>query len=119
MINNLTALRLVGNTLWIGYGQRTSGGQQSGGLGKVDLATGRFTSFMPSLSVGGNEENEMPTRYAVIQIVAGAADDIWFVTAQANPAAHLRRYQSGNNSWKVFQNDCSALAGNEKQLVAA
>jgi tetratricopeptide (TPR) repeat protein len=124
LMDNISSLCLAGNTLWIGYGQRTfqvigNGQSQAGGLGKLDVTTGSFASFTPSLSGSENGNSEKPTRRTVMAMAAGAADDIWFLTDEADPAPRLLRYQPNGNLWKVFQNGCTALAGNQKQIVLA
>jgi tetratricopeptide (TPR) repeat protein len=122
MMDKISSLHLDGNTLWIGYGHNTFytiavGQTEPGGLGKLDLPTGRFTSFTPSLSDTEKVNAEKPTRITVMAMNAGAGGDLWFITADSVPL--LYRFQPRNNLWDGSRRACTALVGNSKQLIVS
>lgn len=89
LMDFISSLCLAGDTLWIGYG-----GPSGGGLGKLDLATRRPTSFSASIA-GGQGGQGMPPRVAVNGI-ACAGEDVWCVAQFL-----LRRYQSQIGQWET------------------
>jgi hypothetical protein len=120
LMDKIASLCLVGNTLWIGYGHNTFypiavEQTEPGGLGKLDLSTGHFTSFMPSFSETEKGNFEKPTRITVMAINAGTGGDLWFITADPVPLLH--RFQPRNNLWDGSPQACTALVGNSKELI--
>jgi len=132
MMDVISSLHLMGDTLWIGYGHRTyvysgSGASSGGGLGKLDLSASRFVSHTLSLENGpeihrnpsGNvvpEIGNQPTRRPVLAIAGGAADDVWFVTEDA--PTHLRQYRPRENTWTQAMANCSCLVSDKRTLFA-
>ena len=106
MMNYITSLHLSGDTLWIGYGTISEMGLAKGGLGKLELTTGRFTSYTPSLTkdpqalrhTTGNivvESTDQPTRRQVLAVAGRKGSEAWFAT-DMHP---LRHYQAVSNTW--------------------
>ena len=91
LMDFISSMQPMGDTLWIGYGN-----QKDGGLGKLDLRTRRFTSFMPSLE--GNQGGGIsPPRVPVQAVIAGVEDDVWLVAQNA-----LLRYRSPADQWEAL-----------------
>jgi len=122
LMNNVACLKLAGPNLWIGYGHRTYafwgmgiGGE--GGLGRLNLSTGKFTSFTPSLEdrkLGLLEASDKPTRHPVIVLAQGAEDDVWMVTEENG--TRLRHYRARDNTWEAGPQTSSSLAVDSKGL---
>ena len=101
MMNYVNQVCLEGDTLWLGYGTDIGGG-----LGKLDLPSGKFTSFIRSLcgsgsSSGGNDSarpgsGSLPPRNAVGAVCVGPGDELWF-----SEGGRLRRYR-GSDAWEEF-----------------
>jgi hypothetical protein len=70
LMDYVSALQLDGNTLWIGYGN-----EAKGGLGQLDLGSGRFTSFTASL--WGKPGVARPPARRVTAIQTLASGDLW------------------------------------------
>lgn len=134
MMNAISSLYANGETLWIGYGDRTfqynaMGVGHGGGLGNMDLATRRFSFFTLSLTNGveihrhpaGNwvpERSKEPTRRPVLAIASGETDDIWFVAEEARTL--LRRFQPLRNVWSEPDDamwNCTTLVQDGGQLL--
>jgi hypothetical protein len=93
LMNYVSALRVIGDSLWIGYGN-----EHGGGLGKFDLKTRSCTSFTASLSTESLAIK--PPRSPVTEIRADRDGNIWFM-AQSTPM----RYRIAENIWEVLPND--------------
>ncbi len=92
MMDSVTALHLVNDILWIGYGH-----QAGGGLGKLDVASRRVTSFTASLS--NESAATKPPRQRVTEIRGRPAGDLWYIARST-----LSRYQPANNAWEEQPN---------------
>jgi tetratricopeptide (TPR) repeat protein len=116
LMDRIASLNLAGDTLWIGYGERTysftgTGGNGDGGLGRLDLSTHQFTSFTQSLEDtvdGVFELANKPTRHAVIVMTHGTDNDIWFITQENG--TRLRHYRAKEQIWEADRQACSSLA---------
>jgi tetratricopeptide (TPR) repeat protein len=122
LMNNIGCLHLSGNTLWIGYGHglyMLNGERMgsAGGLGRLDLATGKFSSFTPSLAQDPTSANG-PPRVSVIGIAESPTGDIWFVPDDGHYGLHRHTKQS--DKWEVvFGGSCDCLAANATTLFTA
>jgi hypothetical protein len=111
LMNHVSALRAIGDTLWIGYGNGSGGG-----LGKLDLKTRNCTSFTASLST--DSLGIKPPRSPVTEIRPDRDGNIWFM-AQSTPM----RYRIAENVWEALPNEnggwvsCYELDG--EQLIKA
>ena len=88
LMDFISCLQAAGETLWIGYNNRSGGG-----LGKLDLKTRHATSFMPSLADQGRLK---PPRSPIVSLAVGTEDDVWFVTG-----SDVRRYRSRVEEWET------------------
>jgi tetratricopeptide (TPR) repeat protein len=104
----ISSLLVVGNVLWIGYGN-----ESGGGLGRLELSTGRFRAFTAPLSSSGDVI--APPRKMVTQVLAGLEGNIWFM---AN--SQLRKYRTADDSWEVLPGPPSVgYAMDNRRLVNA
>jgi hypothetical protein len=109
MMDAVAALYLIGDTLWIGYGRKEGPDNGSavlgegGGLGKLELPSHHFVSFMPP-------------RNAIIKIVGEEKDRIWMLADGANPAPQLFQYQSKEDKW-INGDKGPAMDGDAKNVV--
>lgn len=72
MMNDLSSLQVVGDSLWIGYG-----GATGGGLGRLDIRSQKLTSFMPSLnSSSTSHAGEDPPHNSIKNIAVGTDGDL-------------------------------------------
>jgi hypothetical protein len=115
LMNDISSLCLQDKTLWIGFGR-----EGGGGLGKLDLPTGKISSFTPALSAdplssARSEDREGPPRHSVYSITMGPADDLWMVIRNRG----LSRYRPAQNSWETpFGNlNCFGIIG--KDMIGA
>jgi tetratricopeptide (TPR) repeat protein len=69
MMDSVASLHENEESLWIGYG-----GVSGGGLGRMDLRSHRFTSFMPSLVPTAEQQ---PPSQKIENIASGARGDLW------------------------------------------
>jgi tetratricopeptide (TPR) repeat protein len=106
MMNTMSCLYLVGNVLWIGYGDSLLS-PSGGGLGRLDLPSRKFTSFIPTIANGASAERlgagftprespDVPTRRPIATMAAGPNGDVWF----GSVFFALRHYQSQRNLWE-------------------
>jgi hypothetical protein len=100
LMNDISCLNLIGDVLWIGYGDGEYG-QSGGGIGRLDISSGKFTSFIPTIANGtsdnvANEPTDKPTRRAVQAMAAGPEGDVWFITNHQP----LRHYRTTGNVWE-------------------
>lgn len=87
MMDGIASLEIAGDSLWIGYG-----GAAGGGLGRMDLLSGKLSSFMPSInSAAVISTGEPPPREAIGRIVAGADGDLWVFVASGIRQFHVKR----------------------------
>jgi len=99
LMDDVSALRVLGDTLWIGYGK-----EFGGGLGKLDLKTRTCTSFGASMYT--DSAVTMPPRSPVTEIRPGPDGDIWFI---ANLT--LARYRVAKNLWEALPNKEGVAVG--------
>jgi len=97
LMNCISALHLAGDTLWIGYGDRSRGA-----LGKLELSSGRFTSFPPSLA-NKSPLNQPPGRQ-ISEIHAQPSGDVWCIAhsvlLKCRPSENIwERQESEVNRW--------------------
>ena len=124
MMNGIASLSMVAGTLWIGYGYMTIvegveyGQSTAGGLGKLDLATGKFSSFTPSMADASprTRDSAGPPHDDIRAITARSAGEVWFLTE----AEQLHRYESDGNKWASIPEvgDGVCLAADGGQLFA-
>jgi hypothetical protein len=118
LLNQITCLYLQNQVLWIGFG---SG--KAGGLGQLDLQTGRVSSFTPHLpmstqSARAEDSPDGPPRHAVTEIVSRSPDEIWMLLAEGA----ARRYQSSSGTWKPLnsprETSVCFFRGDRERLIA-
>jgi hypothetical protein len=88
LLNSISGLCRIGDTLWIGYGNGTRGG-----LGKMDLKTRKCSAF--PMSLRNDSISEGPPQSPVTEIRPGKDNDLWFVAGST-----LRRYRIDQNVWE-------------------
>lgn len=88
LLNSISGLYRIGDTLWIGYGSGTRGG-----LGKMDLKTRKCSAF--PMSLRNDSISEAPPQSPVTQIRPGKDNDLWFVAGST-----LRHYRSDQDLWE-------------------
>ena len=123
LMNDITALSLSGNSLWIGYGHEfevyADGNVEpgNGGLGCLDLSSHKFTSFTPSIVEGViRESSDQPTRLGIRALAVSPAGQAWFATVYSP----LRRYRVTERDWRGFSEvqRCSSLVTDHEHLFA-
>ncbi len=72
LMNDISSLFLVGDTLWIGYGN-----ESAGGLGRMDVNTRKFISFMTTLTSA--QPGTRPPRDKVTDIRSNSGAEVWFL----------------------------------------
>jgi hypothetical protein len=83
LMDDIACLAWQGRTLWIGFGAN-----QDGGLGKLDMESGKISSLTPSLpldahltpavnSIAVEDPADGPPRHKVTGIAVGAESEIW------------------------------------------
>ena len=122
MMNGIASLSMVDGTLWIGYGYMTIvegveyGQSTAGGLGRLNLATGKFSSFTPSMAdaLPRTRDSAGPPRDDIRAITSRSAEEVWFLTE----AEQLHRYESEENKWTSIPDagDGVCLAADGGQL---
>lgn len=99
MMNDLSSLYQEGDSLWLGYG-----GDAGGGLGHLDLRSGKLRSFMPSLiAVSGGEA---PPRQPIGGISSGGSGDLCMLVGGA-----IRKFDAAHDSWGVLPQPSGAHIG--------
>ncbi len=88
LLNSISGLCRIGDTLWIGYGNGTRGG-----LGKMDLKTRKCSAFPVSLR--NDSISEAPPQSPVTEIRPGKNNDLWFVAGST-----LRHYRIAQDVWE-------------------
>jgi tetratricopeptide (TPR) repeat protein len=91
LMNYVAALKLIGDTLWMGFGR--GGG---GGIGKLDLASGRFISFAGSILNG--DTGSRTSRGTVRSLAAGPGGDLYAMT----PDAGVIRHRMAADDWQTL-----------------
>lgn len=114
LMNDLGSISLVGDSLWIGYG-----GATGGGLGRMDLSSGKFISFMPSLNTApAAQTGETPAREPIYKITA-ISDNALLLFVSGG----LREYHVASGVWGTFPNQAgdrvSAFTADSAWLVEA
>ena len=95
LINHISSLCLQEKTLWIGFGH-----EQAGGLGSLDLRTGRLSAFTPALPADPldavvSETADGPPRHAVSGLAVGAPGELWMLVASRG----LCRFRAAQKLW--------------------
>ena len=95
LINHISSLCLQEETLWIGFGH-----EQAGGLGSLDLRTGRLFAFTPALPADPldavvSETADEPPRHLVTGLTVGAPGELWMLVASRG----LCRYRIAPKLW--------------------
>jgi tetratricopeptide (TPR) repeat protein len=91
MMDNLTSLHVAGDVLWIGYG-----GKNGGGLGQLDLKTGKFKSYMASLTAS---TSIAPPKTAVGNITSIKGDEVWLTAKSV-----AWQFHPTTDSWGTLPN---------------
>ncbi|HXI71288.1 MAG TPA: CsgG/HfaB family protein [Verrucomicrobiae bacterium] len=95
LMNDLGSLTLTGDSLWIGYG-----GATGGGLGRLDLRSQKFISFMPSLHADATAQTgETPAREPISKITAINNDELLLLVHGG-----LREFHMTRGVWGTFPN---------------
>jgi hypothetical protein len=120
LMDDIASLSLQGDSLWIGFG-----GKKDGGLGRLDIKTGKFSSMTPSLPLDPRKKTLMPNdvddppngppRHKVIKIAAARSGSVWMEVEVAGP----RVFDSINNTWKPFSLEESYSAATPRQKEMA
>jgi hypothetical protein len=115
LMNEISSLCLHDKTLWIGFGR-----EGGGGLGKLDLATGKISSFTPALSAdplsaARSEDRDGPPRHSVYSLTMGPADELWMVIRSRG----LSRYRLAQNSWDTPSGDLNCFGIIGKEMIGA
>jgi hypothetical protein len=128
LMDDVMSLYLSENCLWIGYGAQSERGESRGGLGRLDFASGRFSSFTPALSselvpstswtgVSVFDPSDRPPRSPVLSIGEGPSRQIILNVDHAG----VRRYILDNKQWAslVFPGEGSSrsFAASSEHLV--
>jgi ligand-binding sensor domain-containing protein len=93
LMNDIASLEPDGDTLWIGYG-----GATGGGLGRMDLLSGKLNSFTPSINAdAGASTSEPPPRGVIGKIVAGGDGNLWLFVGNDIRQFHVKR-----NVWETL-----------------
>ena len=111
LINDISALCLQGEVLWIGFG-----GAGDGGFGRLDLQTGKATGFTPSLQPD-SQPGTQPPRYAVSGILAIQPDELLVSLGWAGYISQLLRYRPVENDWSAMPWVPTSLALDSQRLV--
>src|SRR5207245_90757 len=93
LINHISSLCLRENTLWIGYARG-----RAGGLGRLDLSSGKITTLTPELGsdpLDGSKSDspDRPPRHAVFGLTMAPGDELWMLV----PERGLSRYRVTKN----------------------
>ncbi|MDB6112530.1 MAG: hypothetical protein JWR69_4280 [Pedosphaera sp.] len=94
LMDHISSLELSGNVLWIGYGERSSGG-----LGRLELPSRRVTSFAVSLADSQKAGGKV-SRSPVVSLAVPRDGEVW-VTARREG---VMRYRSHEDIWEPVQN---------------
>ena len=101
LMDSVSQLHLTGDNLWIGYGQGSSGG-----LGKLDLSSRHFRSFMPALGTNGYAPElvvdplDGPPRHPVVDLASMMNGDVLALVSGKG----LQRFSAATNSWATLPN---------------
>ena len=115
MMDAVSALNLVGDTLWIGYWR---------GLGKLEIPFHRFVSFTPPMTLdfmskaanSSTTGTVMPTKSAVIKLAGAEKDNVWMLTDGENPTPQLFQYRSKGDTW-IAGGEGPAMDADAEHLV--
>lgn len=124
LMNSVRALALSQGTLWIGYGQPMG----AGGLGQLELRTGKSKSYSPSLGVRnqsapefpyGREAPDQPPRQKVDALLPLPNGELWVNTPSARRPT-LRCFRARDEVWEGAEavQGCSCLAANKAFIFA-
>jgi hypothetical protein len=132
LLDDVTYLLPQRHVLWIGFGHHTSGDSgyaDMGGLGQMDLKTGRLMALTGSLAGtaevprgrAGNaaDPSEGPPRHRVVGITEGPSGELWVAVWEKG----LQRYDPATDTWETRAssdrlNHLSCLAADQLRLVA-
>jgi hypothetical protein len=114
LMNDLSSLELAGDSLWIGYG-----GATGGGLGRLDLLSQKFISFMPSLNANvTTQTGETPAREPISKIIALNNEELLLFVP-----GRIRQFQLTRGIWGTYPNKAgewvSAFSADSMWLVEA
>jgi hypothetical protein len=126
MLNRISCLAIADLTLWIGYGEKSrhmgiaTTLAPGGGLGRLDLATQKFRSFVPPITSRKaviQEAADQPTLLPVQTLAVDANSDVWLASVNQ----YLRHYAPTRNLWEesFYFGTCTSLASDKTRLVAA
>jgi hypothetical protein len=98
LLNDITALYLQDQNLWVGFGR-----EGAGGLGRLELTSGKCSSLsaaLPSdpLNASQSDPPDGPPRHAVSSLAGGPSGDLWMLVSRAG----LRQLKSSDNTWQSF-----------------
>lgn len=96
LLNDISDLYLHNDVLWIGFGRGSAGG-----LGKLDLKSGRLSAFTPALQsdfLDKTDPLDGPPRHAVSSIGLNQRDEVCMKVAET---AGIRRYRT-DGSWDTI-----------------
>ena len=125
LLNAIESLHRSAKTLWIGYGDSTSGA-----LGWLDLATTKFSAYTPALpsdlrpsqKFGGQanlDSRSGPPRRKVNGIATTSPDVIWLAVWNKGIQRHNRREGTWNTFWARDQRQSlSCVVANERFVAA-
>jgi hypothetical protein len=118
LMDSVRRLGRDGDTLWIGYAER-----QSGGLGAFSLASQHFKSFMPAFNTNAFrpelviEPPDGPPRHPVEDLAVESSGDVLLLVAEKG----LQRYRPGQNSWEMVPSSdgfrITSVAASEQHLA--
>jgi hypothetical protein len=112
MLNDVATMEVEGDTLWIGYK-----GATGGGLGELNLASGKIVSFMHSLNGGvASSRGERTPNRAVDKIVAAADGTLLLSVARS-----LMQFHIADGEWNTLTNpignSVTSLCADSEYLV--
>lgn len=101
LMNSVSKLHLAGGMLWIGYGHG-----KDGGLGKLDLSSRQFTSYLPSLNNHGYypviavDPPDGPPRHPVVDLASPANGGVLALVSGKG----LQQFAAASNIWEMLPN---------------
>lgn len=118
LMDAITRLASDRQSLWIGYGDKTSGG-----FGRFDLASLRIASFTPAFDTHGHGTTLLvdplngPPRHPVVDLAIQPDGNVLALASDKG----LQRYSVADNSWETLPSQhrftISAVAANDAYLA--